>query len=340
MKRKLLLGKAVCVVFVCMLCLAGTSSFAQAQMATLQHGENFSAFYGINAFIEAHEAAVDSDIITLSSGEFNATNITKAITLHGAGVKAETAAQCLPTQIKIGTNDHLNIDIQNENIPLVIEGIDFCKTLTTINIASLLHHASFIKCNFYSIDAEAGLKDVEFINCWVPGDFKVKSIDNNLKIINSVIGRSTTYSNSTNIIAYNSILGFYFNSNCYLYNCILTHRSGTTGGFNSSYFYNCIGVGYSVATQANAYNCLDASVSEVFKTYTGGTIYTYTDLSLTDEIIASFHGTDGTQVGIYGGAMPYCTRPSYLILNNTVVSGQSDSNGNLNIDIEIINDNK
>ena len=82
------------------------------------------------------------------------------------------------------------------------------------------------------------------------------------------------------------------------------------------------------------------SFSDVFETYTGyGSIFDM-DFSLTEEIISSFPGSDGSQVGIFGGAMPYNPRPSYLILNNTSVAGQSDVNGNLNVNIEIIEENK
>ena len=56
-------------------------------IATLQHGSDIQAFYGEDALSAAHEAAVDGDIITLSAGEFNGLEVTKAITLRGEGTE-------------------------------------------------------------------------------------------------------------------------------------------------------------------------------------------------------------------------------------------------------------
>ena len=93
-------GKALsAALFVLLLVAVGTTNaLAQTQVATLQHGDDVSAFYGANAFVEAHTAAADGDIVTLSSGTFNApSQITKAITLRGAGVVSDTVAGTAPT---------------------------------------------------------------------------------------------------------------------------------------------------------------------------------------------------------------------------------------------------
>ena len=64
-------------------------AFAQGtQSATLQHGDEYKIFYSSDAFKEAIQNASHGDIITLSPGMFNAVNITKAITLRGAGTES------------------------------------------------------------------------------------------------------------------------------------------------------------------------------------------------------------------------------------------------------------
>ena len=55
------------------------------QLVTLQKGEETQVFYGADAFIEAMAAADHGNTITLTAGTFNATNITKAVTIYGAG---------------------------------------------------------------------------------------------------------------------------------------------------------------------------------------------------------------------------------------------------------------
>ena len=67
--------------------IAVCNTNAQSSLvATLNHEGNISAYYGINALSEAHSAAVNGDIISLSSGSFTACNLYKAITIRGAGM--------------------------------------------------------------------------------------------------------------------------------------------------------------------------------------------------------------------------------------------------------------
>ena len=48
--------------------------------------------------------------------------------------------------------------------------------------------------------------------------------------------------------------------------------------------------------------------------------------------------TDGTEVGIYGGVMPYSSVPFYMVRKRTTVSNRSNSDGTLNVEIEILNE--
>lgn len=65
------------------------ATFAQ-QLATLNHNDSITVYYGMNALQQAHASAVNGDIITLSSGIFNSVNITKAVTIRGAGAWTDT----------------------------------------------------------------------------------------------------------------------------------------------------------------------------------------------------------------------------------------------------------
>lgn len=57
----------------------------ELQTAVLQHDGDTQVFTGRNAFVNANAAAVDGDVITLSAGTFNIADITKSISLYGAG---------------------------------------------------------------------------------------------------------------------------------------------------------------------------------------------------------------------------------------------------------------
>ena len=65
----------------------------------MSHEGQISTFYGATALREAHSVATHGDIITLSSGTFVSVNITKAITLRGAGMAIDTVRNTLPTVI-------------------------------------------------------------------------------------------------------------------------------------------------------------------------------------------------------------------------------------------------
>ena len=125
------------------LIVSATAMFAQSSMlATLSHEGNISTFYGATALRDAHNAAAHGDIITLSSGTFVSVNITKAITLRGAGCEINTELQIEPTVI---TGD-FTIKIPNDVTQrLTIEGIyhnDF------LYYQNNLKNATFIKNRF------------------------------------------------------------------------------------------------------------------------------------------------------------------------------------------------
>ena len=97
------------------------NAFARGSLlATLNHEGTISTFYGAQAWKNAHEAAVNGDVVTLSSGSFLATNITKAITVRGAGIGIDPTVVVEPTVI---TGD-FNINIEDSGSSrLTLEGI-------------------------------------------------------------------------------------------------------------------------------------------------------------------------------------------------------------------------
>ena len=100
------------------------------QLVTLQKGEETQVFYGADAFIEAMAAADHGNTITLTAGTFNATNITKAVTIYGAGYETNVDKEKLAEEPeKYPTRINGNFDIALDSIEgrpaegLYIEGI-------------------------------------------------------------------------------------------------------------------------------------------------------------------------------------------------------------------------
>lgn len=99
-----------------LVCLSFTlSGFAAKLTATLQSGDKVTPFYGDNAFVEAYNAAVNGDIITLSPGSFKATNIEKSITVIGTYAFSDDLSEA--------TQFSSSITISGDNVTL--EGIRF-----------------------------------------------------------------------------------------------------------------------------------------------------------------------------------------------------------------------
>ena len=136
--------------------------FAQnsTQTALLQHGDETTTFYGADAFINALAAASTGDIITLSSGTFNASDLGKAITLRGVGCVSDDELNTLPTIIAG------DFQTWNSNAPavLTVEGIFFDGVITVNG----QHAPVFIRCNINEIKwgsegSSAGMYDASSI---------------------------------------------------------------------------------------------------------------------------------------------------------------------------------
>ena len=87
--------------FVLLLSVVGTkNALAQNQVATLRHeGTITGTYYGENALTSAYNAANNGDIITLSSGAFSCPDISKSVTIHGAGCVFDSVTNVRKTEI-------------------------------------------------------------------------------------------------------------------------------------------------------------------------------------------------------------------------------------------------
>ena len=326
------IGKAMsAALFVLLLVAVGTTNaLAQTQVATLQHGEDISVFYGQNAFVDAHTAAETGDVITLSSGTFTPTDITKAITLRGAGCVIDTVTGIYPTVIP----NSFQMNVTNDTAFLTVEGIYFSGAATFLT----LNHPKFIKCNFnsfYNYNNNSNLQYAQLINCMMKnGGFSKAS---NTTFINCVIDLNGVNTSNVTITAYNSIFkisGYAEAMNAY--NCIYSAYYGGLSGNSTA--YNCIAIPYMGGTSLPdaSFNCMYVnSFSNVFETYNGESVSFDESYNLKENIATGFLGTDGTEVGIHGGVLPYSSRPSYMVIEQCNVANRSTIDGKLSVEIEV-----
>lgn len=312
--------------------------FAQGSLlATLNHEGTISTFYGSQAWKNAHDAAANGDVITLSSGTFVAVNITKAITVRGAGMGIDSTAVSEPTVI---TGDFtINIAEPGSN-RLTLEGIYSNHTIYYTNVVNPL----FLKCRLKKVSynySEDVLKDASFIHCRIAEVFNLGT-NSSASCVNSVIQDPYSLNNYT--------------SNFEFINCCLI---GDMGRAYSSSFKNCIisdnENGHYINSSCTAYNCIcltannyfrnitnatNKSLTEyatLFKTYTGAALDNLDSetFELTDAAKAQYLGADGTEVGIYGGNLPFDPTPSNPQITKCNVAAKSTADGKLSVDIEV-----
>lgn len=322
--------------FLCLTLIAATYGFAQnfgtTQFATLSRNDSIiGTYYGSNALREAYIAAIDSDIVTLSSGHFNATfpyynEIQKNITIRGTGYDTASTIEVLPTYL----DNSFYI-----SRPILLEGV-YCTSLIYI----LSSNIRFNKCRLNQILAAGGFySQCFFTNCLISNwnsSQTTQTVFTNCVILNSYANNYDIYSNC--IIGITPELTNYKE----IHNSI-TFSNDTTGIGDATNVYNTIGIRAQDSAQfytnrAGRNNQTFHSFNSIFKTFNG----TYTEgetFELQDNIANTLLGSDSTQIGIYGGALPFNSRVTDPRIIGHSVDIHSNSNGQLNVYINLRDSN-
>ncbi|MBR1520839.1 MAG: hypothetical protein IJ635_06350 [Bacteroidaceae bacterium] len=318
--------------------MAVTPGFAQSSiLATLSHGDETTIFYGGSALREAHAAAVNGDVITLSSGTFSSVNISKGITIRGAGMEVNTTTQSEPTII----SGYFTINIPEEATEgLIIEGIYHDNSIAVENAAN----AQFIKDRLYEVTTYNSNNHLMFTHC---------------RISNELFVRNNNFATCVNCIIWNDAASTEGNYNWECINCVIEYWQGGWNRLINSSLRNCILISpweHEIDSSCTVYSCVNISdevvnsifgkipnttnvsmlreESNLFKTYDGN--YKETEnFELTEEAKTKYLGQDGTQVGIYGGSLPYDPTPSNPQITKCNVAAKSTADGKLSVDIEV-----
>lgn len=323
--------KKLFVVLMAVMALFATTAKAQSSLlATLNHEGTISTFYGATALQQAHEAAANGDVITLSSGTFLSVDITKAVTLRGAGMALDAATQTEPTVL----SNNFNITIDDEVADrLTIEGI---YSNQQINIKKL-KNAMFLKdrIRIISIPGSSDYgKDLTFIHCRITEQYSSWSKSNNSAtfqncIVSKIGGENYSFKNClVRQNQSNSSIALCANSE--YKNCLLIEPYGYD---NSMTMYNNLYFGSTKLDIPNNTNMQLAKDDERIKN-----LLTYSDdndYKLTEEARAIMKGTDGTEVGIYGGSLPYDPTPTNPQISKFNVAAKTTADGKLSVDIEV-----
>lgn len=334
MKKKFLLTIIATLMVTC-------GTFAQNKLvATLKHGDSTTIFYGGSALQQAHDLAEDGDLITLSSGVFSNTTLSKPIIIRGASCVRDSSEKMEATKIALLT-------IANNTSNLSFEGIDFLDI--RYNKGATISDIHFDKCKITNLEGgdDASLSNWSFLHSIVIRIYintSAKMYFTNSIIMFCEIGKES------------AVMNFY---NCFIR---ISHpnnyRTGLPGGMAYNLFQNSIicnnngwpefpntvtasnNVGinkviFSYVADADSNVTLEGVEGyNIFKTYTGGDYTENETFELTDEAKAQYLGSDGTQVGIYGGDYPFNMNLSYPQFTKATVASKAE-NGKLSVNIEL-----
>ena len=330
-------------------------------VATLSHGSELSTFSGADALAQAYEAATDGDVITLSPGVFNAVNIEKAITVRGAGYKPMASNGYVSTQL-VGDIRINNVPTESTSV-LTFEGIHFIGSMMLFgnNFAPI----RFVKSRFEESVMGLGI-NMSAYSCIFAVSLNASCHYNDnrsttIKCFNCVIVKASSSGICNNglyfgkIVATNCLVGIYaahWVDDSEFSNCIIISSNGSDNSplRETCSAHNCLGIN-SNGTPNLFENLIDSSnvmaegsgeaaFTPIFKTLK--TLYpnpdhtpAYTEtFELTEEAAATYLGYDGTQVGVYGGNMPFNANPTSPQVTKFSVNSTTE-NGQLKVKINV-----
>ena len=339
--------------FLSVFCFVVQVSAQSSVIATLFHDGDIKTFYGTGALRSAHAAAVHGDVITLSSGSFTATNITKAVTLRGAGMEYDSISVIEPTIISGDFSIQIASDSTLQNNNLVMEGI-YHNADGTITVKGSLNNPQFVKCRLYEIKCNYSVGTygymyyANFINCVIAYQVYFYT-SGSATFVNCYVNDLSQYGSGSSSHEFQNCVvketGFSNTYNTVFRNCFL-YAAASSSSYNrlpsTSLAYNCVALSAILSTnvfanQSNTTNTQVSSFSDVFKTWTGSSLANFNTerLELTDAAKTKYLGSDGTQIGIYGGSIPFDPRPSNPQITKLNVASKSTADGKLSVDIEV-----
>jgi len=302
-------------------------------VATLSHEGNVSLFYGYNAFVDAMAAADHGDVITLSSGLFAPTDITKAVTIRGAAAYDDVEKGVQKTELQ-SSSIPLYITIPEETNGHTLNMEYFYYNGTLIN-TSKLQNPKFLHVYIAWITPNLS-------GGWLNGAFFADFQGN----INSATTSSLTIINSILTVNYTGTSAL-----CNVINSIvLTPNNSSVNymdyiNFKNCIFANCKGSLRSTNICDHCVAVVENGNSDFLANIVGGTNWTVNSSNeifsgedfwvLNPTATQTYLGTDGTQVGIWGGAMPWQYTADNPTITKCQVAPRSTTDGKLSVEIEV-----
>lgn len=325
----------------CLLAVAVTAS-AQSSTAVLSHNGEITTFYGEQALVNAQNAAVTGDVITLSSGRFNGTNIKKPITIRGMsnGIQYDGDTTQIEPTVIIST-----IEVNSEADSTCVVTLEGLKMSSYRHGSSNHSDVQIIKCNIDGGAYVSGHGNLYITHSLCYGRFHMDSgskydqTDLVLSAVSSYFADVYFYDSDAYDKAQKVFQNCVLNISCMRYYTTLIKNSivsrsysvtSTVSLSNPTIYNSLINLkdfqgGYSTSSEFHDYTVSDNT--GIFK---DGTLF-----ELTDNAKTLYYGSDGKQVGMYGGVLPFNPVPTYPRITTFNVAPQTTADGKLSIDIVV-----
>lgn len=334
------------------LSLMANAQQTEKQMATLQHGEQTTVFYGPDAFKSAYNAAADTlDVITLSSGEFNVpSQISKSVAVYGVGFEnvdslgikmtyLRSGLKLIPANITDGDGEIIAAAKRVNGVHL--EGLRINGDITLDNNSDVpIHNLEVVKCRLNRLYYIVACYDNVIRQCVIHSGILGRYADNLLVSNTYLHGRD--YSGC--------IKGFGTTSVISISHCLLKNHYNEMN--NTALYTNNIFIGgnTNIDAASTVRNCMfvdNASFSGVmsvdnFKGLKGAAVWAaegedgeYSenkDFAL--KYPEKYIGTDGTEIGLHGGVYVWNKIPCIPRITECTLDTKDAANGTIRVSIK------
>lgn len=200
------------------------AGFSAQLTATLQSGDKVTPFYGASSFVDAYNAAIDGDVITLSPGLFTSAEIQKSITVIGTYAFSTDESKTTRFSSLTVSADNVTLEGLRFTGTLLIKGADqltvsrcYIPTLGEIEKTDHKYHDNTIitDCLVQNFEAMSLSKNAVIRNCSIRYFSNMNEAANLALVENCNIALFKKYSGSTYYyrqpyaIYRNCILGLY-----------------------------------------------------------------------------------------------------------------------------------
>ncbi len=327
------------------LLLAVVSFSASSQYVVVLHGADTTAsFTGSASLSDAYNLANNGDTLYLSGGAFSITNIAKQLYVFGAGIHPDSSAATQTTRILTNVNLMTGADSSR------FEGIVF-EGAVSKHQSYVVDDLMFSRCEFASIDfgasgtPSANSNNYHLTECVFIGNLDIQGVI--YATISNCIFQGRIYYSlfndfSNNVFLYDGIY-YVFNScssNNFRNNVFHLSTNNVDNFGSSNIYYNNLfvhatpnlGTG---PTEIDNYKGVDLAG---FYLNVPSSTFDYTDdYHPQPDAITNYPGTDGGQIGIYGGLFPL--KEGFMPKNPHIISKMIEHNtnqsGNLPVEFDV-----